>query len=377
MAEANGGRITSLAFLNTDGGLALLAQQYRAVIENVESYMLSSRLKNQDLSGDFDAGSVEAKRFANAVSQQYGTAAANGIGADIKLLPVNVPINMHREIIENLERYDAATLGVPDLIARRTRNHARTMARELERAFFACAQTAGTAFTTSETNIEAILEDLIQTIETTQNDFVDGVPRDMIHLVCSPDFYGQIRAYLDKSYNANIQTNEDDFFAFHGVRTYASTYLPAGVNCIAMVEGAVAQPVRSDVYSATELPLGNNWALKLFYDFGTTAVTPDLIQVYSAASTMGTLVVSSVKGTTAGSTKVTVNPTQPASGNSYVYKLGAAPETVAYGANLSTGWTDMPADGIIAASTNAYITVAEANSSDEAVGAGSAKIVKK
>ena len=46
---------------------------------------------------------------------------------------------------------------------------------------------------------------------------------------------------------------------------------------------------------------------------------------------------------------------------------------MAYGADLSTGWTDMPADGIIAASTNAYITVAEANSSDEAVGAGSAK----
>lgn len=377
MAEANGGRITSLAFLNTEGGLALLAQQYRVVIENVESYMLSSILKNQDLSGDFEAGSVEAKRFANAVSQPYGTAAANGMGANIQLLPVNVPINIHKEIIENLERYDAATLGVPDLIARRTRNHARTMARELERAFFACAQSAGTAFTATETDIEAILEELIQSIETTQNEFVDGVPRDMIHLVCSPAFYGQIRSYLDKSYNANIQTDVDDFFAFHGARTYASTYLPTGVNCIAMVEGAVAQPVRSDVYTATPLPLGNNWALKLFYDFGTTAVMPDLIQVYSAASTLGTLVVSSVKGTTTGSTKVTVNPTQPASGNSYVYKLGTAPESVAYQADLSTGWTDMPEDGIITASTNTYITVAEANSTDKAVGVGSSAIVKK
>ena len=48
MAEANGGRITSLAFLNTEGGLALLAQQYRVVIENVENAMLSTALKNQD-----------------------------------------------------------------------------------------------------------------------------------------------------------------------------------------------------------------------------------------------------------------------------------------------------------------------------------------
>lgn len=377
MAEANGGRITSLAFLNTEGGLALLAQQYRVVIENVENAMLSTALKNQDLSGDFDAGSVEAKRFANALSEQYGTAAANGIGADIRVQPVNVPINQHREIIENLEKYDATRLGVPDLIARRTRNHARAMARELERAFFACAQSAGTAFTATETDIEAILEELIQTIETTQNDFVDGVPRDMIHLVCSPSFYGQIRAYLDKTYNANVQTDRDDFFAFHGVRTYASTYLPTGVNCIAMVEGAVAQPVSSDVYEAVALPLGNNWALKLFYDFGTTAVMPDLIYVYSAASTLKTLVVSSVKGTTTGNTKVTINPTNPASGNSYVYKLGSAPESVEYQADLSTGWTDMPADGIIAASTNTYITIAEANSTDKAVGVGSAKIVKK
>lgn len=376
MAEINGGRITSLAFLNTEGGLALLAQQYRVVVENVESYMLASILKNQDLSGDFDAGSVEAKRFANAVSQQYGTAAANGMGSSIALQPVPVPLNQHREIIETLERYDAARLGVPDLIARRTRNHARTMARELERAFFACAQAAGTAYTTSETDIEVILEGLIQSVETTQNDFVDGVPRDMIHIVCSPAFYGQIRAYLDKSYNANITTDRDDFFAFHGVRTYASTYIPAGVNCIAMVEGAVAQPVSSDVYSAVPLPLGNEWALKLFYDFGTTAVMPDLIYVYSAASTLDTLVVSSVKGPASGESTITVNPTEPGAGNSYVYQLGATPASVTYQMDVSS-WTALPADGVITAGSNAAVTIAEADSSDKAVAVGSAKLVIK
>lgn len=377
MAEVNGGRIASLYFLNTEGGLALLAQQYRVVIENVQSRMLSTILKNQDLSGDFDAGSVEAKRFANAVSEQYGTAAANGIGSPIQLKPVNVPINMHREIIETMEQYDAQRLGVPDLITRRTRNHALTMARELERDFFDVAYTAGTSFTPTADTIEEILEELIQKIETTQNEFVDGVPRDMIYIVCSPAFYGQIRAYLDKSYNANIQTDKDDFFAFHGVRTYASTYLPAGVNCIAMVLGAVAQPVRSDVYRARELPLTKAWSLELFYDYGTTAAMPDLIYTYAAASTLTPLNVSSVKGTAAGNTKVTVNPTQPASGNKYVYKLGASPESVTYQMDVSTGWTDMPEDGVIAAASNAYITVVEADSSDKAVGFGSAKIVKK
>lgn len=369
----NGGRIYSLDMLNTEGGRALLAQQYRFVIDNIENNTLSSILKNRDLSGDFDAGSVEAKRFANAVSEQYGTAAANGAGAAIKLKPVNVPIDMHREIIETLEKYDASKLGVPELVSMRTRNHGRAMVRELERAFFDCAFAAGAAFTTAETDIEKILEALIQQIETTQNEFVDGVPRDMIHIVCSPAFYGQIRGYLDKSYNANVTTDKDNFFAFHGVRTYASTYLPAGVNCIAMVEGAVAQPVSSDVYGARELQLTRSWALELFYDYGTVAVMPDLILTYAAASTLKTLDVSTTKGTTAGSTAVTINP----AGDGYVYKLGTAAVEVAYGDDLSSGWTAVPANGIIAASTNTYITVALGDASKKAIAAGSATIVKK
>lgn len=369
----NGGRIYSLDMLNTEGGRALLVQQYRGVIENVESMTLSSILKNRDLSGDFDAGSVEAKRFANAVSEQYGTAAANGAGSAIQLKPVNVPIDMHREIIETLEKYDASRIGVPDLVSRRTRNHARAMARELERAFFDCAFAAGTSFTPTETDIEKILEELIQKLETTQNDFVDGVPRDMIHIVCTPAFYGKIRGYLDKSYNANVTTDKDNFFAFHGVKTYASTYLPAGVNCIAMVEGAIAQPVSSDVYGARELQLTRSWALELFYDYGTTAVMPDLILTYAAASTLATLDVTSVKGTTAGSTAITVNP----EGDSYVYKLGTSATEVSYGDDLSSGWTAVPANGIISASTNTYITVALGDSSKKAIAVGSAKIVKK
>lgn len=375
---ANGGRIYSLDFLNTDGGRALLAQQYRSVIENVENRMLSTLLKNRDLSGDPDAGSVEAKRFANATSEQYGTAAARGSANPIGLKPVNVALDMHREIIEGLEKYDARRLGVPDLIARRTRNHDRAMARELERAFFACAQSAGTVFTTSQTDIDAILEDLIQTMETTKNDFVDGVPRDMIHIVCSPAFYGAIRSYLDKTFNANVDTARDDFFAFHGCRCYASTYLPAGVNCIAMVEGAVAQPVSATPYTARDLQLTNKWALELFYDYGTAAVMPDLIYVYEAASTLQTLEISSTKGQTANGTVITVNPSDPASGNAYYYKLGTSAITLAYGTSVSS-WTAFNSGDEIAASTNTLIAVAEANTTAKTALAGvtDVAIVKK
>lgn len=375
---ANGGRIYSLDMLNTDGGRALLAQQYRSVIENVENRMLSTILKNRDLSGDPEAGSVEAKRFANATSEQYGTAAARGSANPIGLKPVNVPLDMHREIIEGLEKYDARRIGVPDLLARRTRNHDRAMARELERAFFACAQSAGTVFTTALTDIDAILEDLIQTIENTQNDFVDGVPRDMIHIVCSTAFYGAIRSFLDHTFNANVDTARDDFFAFHGCRCYASTYLPSGVNCIAMVEGAVAQPVSVTPYNARDLQLTNKWALELFYDYGTTAVMPDLIYVYEAASTLQTLEISSTKGQTANGTVITVNPSEAGSGNAYYYKLGTSAITLAYGTSVSS-WTAFNSGDEIAASTNTLIAVAEANTTTKTAIAGvtDVAIVKK
>lgn len=376
MALPNGGRIASLALLNTDEGRALLAQAYRGVVENVEQRMISSQLKNRDLSGDLDAGSVEAKRFANAVAQQYGTAAANGLGNIIHVDPVTVPINMHREIVEPLEKYDAATFGVPDLIGRRTRNHAQSMARELERAFFSCAVAEGANFTTAETDIDAILEDLIQTIETTNNSFVDGVPRDMISLVCSPAFYGQIRSYLDKTYNANIDTARDDIFAFHGVRVYASTYLPTGINCIGMIDGAIAQPVRSDVYQAREVPLTNRWSLELYWDYGTTAVMPELIQVYASGNAMKTLNVSSTRGAASGTTFIEVDPLAAGSTNKYVYVLGASAASVAYNADVSS-YTDLPADGIVTVASGAYITVVEATSADKAVGVGSAKLVVK
>lgn len=370
----NNGRVNSLLLLNSEEGRALLAQQYRVVVENIEKGTLSAVLKNNELSGDIDAGSVEAKRFANAISEQYGTAASNGLGNIIKVKPVAVPINMHREIVEPLEKYDASRLGVPDLIARRTRNHARAMIRELERAFFDIAVTEGSLFTTTDTNIEDILEGLIQSVEKTQNEFVDGVPRDMIHIVCEPAFYGKVRNYLDGKSNVNVNTAAGEFGGFHGVSVYSSVYLPAGVKCVAMVEGAVAQPVSSDVYQAREIPLTNRWSLELFYDYGTTAVMPDLIKVYTGASTnLGELDITSTKGIAAGTTAIEVNP---AEGNFY-YKLGTTVQAVSYGTSLST-WTALPADGIVTVTgSNTIITVAEADASTNAIAAGNAKIVKK
>ena len=183
-------------------------------------------------------------------------------------------------------------------MARRADNHVDTVAAELDAAFFTCAATKGTAFTTAETDIEAQVEALIQTLETVKNDYVRGVPRNLIRLVLDPVFYGKIRTYLDKNtHNANVDTAAEDFALFHGVRVYSSINLPVTsetvevtktttCHMIAIIEGAIAQPVGIYPYGEPEkIPLSNDYGVSMFFDYGTKALTPDLIFHYSTSVT--------------------------------------------------------------------------------------------
>lgn len=61
-------RITSLNVLLDTTGKMLLAEEYEKVIENVQKNAISGKMKNTELSGDPSAGTVEAKRLANAES---------------------------------------------------------------------------------------------------------------------------------------------------------------------------------------------------------------------------------------------------------------------------------------------------------------------
>lgn len=278
-------RIESLNMLLDPSGKDYLAELYGKVIENVQKAAISNRLKNTDLSGDPMSGTVEARRFANANSAAYGTARAAGKGEAVKAKPVTVAIDKDREIVEELEQKDVSLYSVDDVLERRSRNHVNTMVRELERAFFAEAATAGTAFTTSETEIPKKLEAAIQQMETTKNDYVDGVDRSMMSVIATPAVYGAIRDFLDtKTGNANVDTAAEGFDRYHGVKIYSSVYLPTGVDFILMVDGAVAQPVRPKPYDAEKIPLSEAYAVSLFFYYGTKAVTPDLILKSAAPS---------------------------------------------------------------------------------------------
>ncbi len=270
-------RITSLNILLESEGKDYLSELYGKVIENVQKALISSGMKNTDLSGDPVSGTVEAKRFANATSKDYGTARSNGKGDAVKASPVTVAIDQDKEIVEELEEKDIKLYGVDGVLDKRANNHVLRMAAELDTAFFKAATDAATQATLTATTVEERLEAAIQALENTKNAYVDGVPRSLMNLVCSTSVYGSIRNALDKMARSNIDTAAEEFFAWHGVRAYSCVNLPAGCDFLVMADGAVAQPVTADQYKAEKIPLSNAYGVELFYHYGTKVVTPDLI----------------------------------------------------------------------------------------------------
>ena len=278
-------RTKAISLIQTGSTKVDLAELSGLVIGNIQKDTLASGLKSQSYTGNPASGSVEYKRFKNSVSQNYGTARAAGKGSAITVPPTTVNLNTHKEIVEEAAKFDLDTFGVGNIMARRADNHVDTVAAEFDTAFFQCAVDEGTSFSTTETDVEAIVEAFIQALETVKNDYVRGVPRNIMRLVCDPSFYGKIRNYLDKNVqNANVDSAAEDFAIFHGVRCYSSVFVPSGTNAIIMIDGAIAQPAVIYPYKEPEkIPLSNDYGVSMFYDYGTKALTPDLIFHYAKA----------------------------------------------------------------------------------------------
>ena len=273
-------RLDALSIELTTTGKDKLAEEYGKVIENLQHITLASRLKNTDLSGDPTSGTVEAKRFANITGQSYGTARTAGKGQYVKAQPVIIAINDDTEYLEEVEEKDLKTYGVGGLIERRTRNHQDALAVELDTKFFAEAVNSGTSFSaTAGATIEDEIEEAIQKVETTKNDFVNGVPRNMIEVVMSPAYYGKLRNKINSISNSNnlgVVPNYEEGI-FNNVSVYSNVFLPQGINYVVMVKGAVAQPIMTSIYNPTKIDLSDATAFGLFAYKGTKAVTPDLI----------------------------------------------------------------------------------------------------
>jgi len=281
-------RLDALSIKMQDGTTAeKLAEEYGKVIDNIQHITLASKLKNTDLSGDPTSGTVEAKRFVNASGKTYGTARGHGYADKVKAKPVVVPLDDNTEYLEEVEEKDLKTYGVDGLIERRTRNHQDALAVELDTKFFAEAVQQGTSFSPTGTpTIEDEIEEAIQTIETTKNDFVQGVPRNMIEIVMSPLYYGKLRNKINSISNSNnlgVVPNYEQG-TFNNTKIYSSVFLPSGVNYVVMVNGAVAQPVMTSIYNPKQIELSDAIGFGLFAYKGTKAVMEDLIIYNGTAS---------------------------------------------------------------------------------------------
>lgn len=251
-----------------------LAETYGEVIEAVQKGAISEQIKNKNYSGDPSTGSVEIDRFKNATINDLGTARTGGAGDKLKNTgKVTINVDTDKEIVEEIAKKDIRLYGIDGMAEKRKANHTKRMIAYLDTQFFAEAVSSGSSTTLNGSTIAEKLEDMIQKLETTQNDWVDGVDRDMLVLTVKPSVYGQLLNYIDSVPNSLTGLKED---YFHQVRIYSNHRQTKDV--IGMIDGAIGQLVVTDQYDAEKIPLSNNVALELFFSKGTKAVMPDLIK---------------------------------------------------------------------------------------------------
>lgn len=267
-------RQDALSIYISDEDKDKLAETYGEVIEAVQKGAVSEQIKNKNYSGDPSTGSVEIDRFANATIKDKGTARTNGKGDKLKDSgKVTINVDTDKEIVEEIAKKDVKLFGIADMAKRRKNNHIKKLEAYLDTQFFGVAVAEGTEVTGLTGTIAEKIEKLIQSVETTVNDFVDGVDRDMLVLTVTPAVYGALQNYIDSVPNSLDGLTDE---MFHKVRIFSNHRQTKSAIC--MIDGAVAQLVTTDVYDAEKIPLSNDIALELFFSKGTKAVMPDLIK---------------------------------------------------------------------------------------------------
>lgn len=268
--------------ITTDGASTKdkLAESYGKVIEAIQAGAISEQIKNTDYSGDPTSGSVEINRFANAKSQDYGTARTAGKGTALANKgKVTINVDTDKEIVEEIQSKDVRLFGIPDIIARRRKNHALRMIAELDRAYFTKLESVAEGSVTLDAkivDIQDVAEEMIQSIATVNNEFVDGVDREMIVLTLSPAAYGKLRNYIDHVSVPTVDSGEKQVAMFHGVRVFENARQTKAI--IATIFGSAGQPVLSKPYNDEKIPLSDAHAVELYYSYGTEVVTPDLVK---------------------------------------------------------------------------------------------------
>ena len=261
-----------------------LAETLDGVIENIQTSAVSEALKNREGSGDPTSGSVEYKRFVNAELVDKGTARTAGAGAQVIAKPVIVNIDDNKEIIEELQLKDLKLYGIDGMAEKRKGNFKKRVIAYLDRKFFATTVNAGTQFERGTlTDPKEILDAMIVQAKSTQSDFIDGIDVEDLAIVLSPAWRKTVKNDLDELPNGTNPTN-GAIGMYDSIVVHETHRLPAGVNAIVTLKGAVAQPYYLSEYGAEKVPFDDAIALETFLYNGSKALVEEAI-IYDAEET--------------------------------------------------------------------------------------------
>ena len=156
-----------------------------------------------------------------------------------------------------------------------------------------------------------------------------------------------------------------------------SSRLPAGCSFILTHPSAACAPKQLEEYKTHVDPPGISGFLvegRFVYDCFVLNEKADAIFYQGGTKAMKTLNVVVSTGRDDGKAKVMVNP-GAGKGNSFLYKLSTAPTAVAYGADVSSGWTKFAkgSSELVTPGANTIVTVVEAGTDNKAVAVGSYK----
>ena len=254
-----------------------LAEVLDGVIENIQVSAVSEALKNTNGSGNPEGGSVEYKRFVNAVLEDKGTARTAGAGAKVIAKPVIVNLDDDKEIVEELQIKDVKLYGIDGMAEKRKGNFAKRIIAYLDRKFFNEAVTSGTQFTRgSLTDPKEIIDAMIVGAKETSSDFIDGIDAEDLALVVNGTYRKALKNDLDALPNGTAPAN-GAIGTYDSVTVYESNRLPEGVNAIVMLKGAIAQPRLISDYQAEKVPFDDAIALETFLYTGVKTLVEEAV----------------------------------------------------------------------------------------------------
>ena len=272
----------ALSIYQSESAKAYLRNVIVGIFENIGKETLAGRFKSSNANLSQAAGSYEFKRFANATSQTYGTARTAGAGSKVTAVPVVVNMDKTKEVVEEVNSFDAQAFTGEDLnafLARRQVAIQQSVERDLDRDFFNTIKVGGTESAVTINKAKKLVpqfDALISTLETLSNNYVDGVDREQMALVLSPELYGLVKSELNDCYNFSGTVADEIFKGINGVATFSSNRLPEGVDYELVVMDSVAQPVMITEATIEKIPLSTEYAVEIFYRHGTKVLAPEL-----------------------------------------------------------------------------------------------------